>query len=46
MGFDLAFGGYTDVPPRMGKIVAERFMASRQINPLNGSVCNNTNISF
>ena len=27
LGFDLAFGGYSDVDPRMGKIIAERLTA-------------------
>ncbi len=38
MGFDLAFGGYSDVPLRMGKVVAERQIASREIDPATGAV--------
>lgn len=38
LGFDLAFGGYTDVDPRMGKIVAERFTAQREIDNVTGEI--------
>ncbi len=43
MGFDLAFGGYTDVPPTMGKVVAERLIAYRYIDNTTGEVGNNNN---
>ena len=38
MGFDLAFGGYSEVPPNMGRVVAERLTASREIDPVTGAV--------
>lgn len=39
MGFDLAFGGYGDVPPNMGRVAAERLIASREMDPITGTVC-------
>lgn len=45
MGFDLAFGGYSEVDPRMGKVVAERLTASREIDNKTGEVVMNTELT-
>lgn len=46
LGFDLAFGGYSDIDPRMGKVVAERLIASREIDSTTGEVTMNSKITL
>lgn len=44
MGFDVAFGGYSDVPPTMGRLLAERLIASNLIDPVTGLIGNHPSI--
>lgn len=39
MGFDVAFGGYSDIDPRYGKVQVNHFTKQRVVNETTGELC-------